>query len=178
MDIFTAIKDRRSIRKFKPEAVAEATLQQVFTAAQLAPSWANTQVTRFYLISDTDIKQKVADCIASGNPSYAASHDAPHLIVVASKKGVSGYKRGEASTVKGDSWYMFDAGLACQNLSLAAHALGLGTVHVGVVDTDQVHQILNLPPELEVIELIPIGYPDQEVKMPRRIELEELVTRV
>ncbi|MGE5403877.1 MAG: nitroreductase family protein [Candidatus Saccharibacteria bacterium] len=68
--------------------------------------------------------------------------------------------------------------LACQNLTLAAPALGLGTVHVGVVDTDQVHRILNLPPEIEVIELIPIGYPDQESKMPKRIELDELVTRI
>lgn len=177
MELFQAIRERRSIRKFKPEAVDEEKLQQVFSAAQLAPSWANTQVTRFYLISDPEILQLVADCIAQGNPSYVACHEVPHIIVVAAKKGVSGFKKGEPSTVKGDSWYMFDAGLACQNLSLAAHALGLGTVHVGVVDTDQVHKILNLPPEIEVIELIPIGYPDQESKMPRRIELDELVTR-
>ncbi|MGE5450140.1 MAG: nitroreductase family protein [Methanomassiliicoccales archaeon] len=178
MDLFQAISERRSIRKFKPEAVEEEKLQQLFTAAQLAPSWANTQVTRFYLISDPEVKNQVADCIAPGNPSFTASHDAPHLMVVAAKTGISGFKKGEASTVKGDTWYMFDAGLACQNLTLTAHALGLGTVHVGVVDTDQVHRILNLPPEIDVIELIPIGYRDQEPKMPRRIDLDELVTRI
>lgn len=177
MDVFDVIKERRSIRKYKPQTVEEEKLVQVFTAAQLAPSWANTQVTRFYLISNPEVKNQVADCVAQGNPSYAASHDAPHLIVVAAIKGISGFKRGEASTVKGDTWYMFDAGLACQNLSLAAHALGLATVHVGVIDTDKIHEILNLPGEQEVIELIPLGYPDQEAKMPRRIELDQLVTR-
>lgn len=178
MDLFEAIRDRRSIRRFKPQPVEEEKLRMIFDAARYAPSWANTQVTRFYLVSDPELKKKVADCIASGNPAEKGAHECPHIIVVAAKKGISGFKKGVASTVKGDIWYMFDAALACQNLTLAAHALGLGTVHVGVVDTDRVHDLLGLPPEIDVIELIPIGYPDQDAKMPKRLEIDDIVTRL
>jgi nitroreductase len=176
MDLYDAIKERRSIRKFKPEPVEQEKFDKIFDAARLAPSWANTQVIRFYLVNDPEKRRQVVDCIADGNPAKKGAYDAPHMIVVAGKKGVSGLKRGEAVTVKGDIWYMFDAGLACQNLTLAAHEQGLGTVHVGVVDTNAVHRVLGLEDNMEVVELMPIGYRDQEPSMPRRVELEELVT--
>lgn len=72
---------------------------------------------------------------------------------------------------------MFDVALAVQNLTLAAHSLGLGTVHVGALDARKVAQILNVPQGVVVVEVLPLGYSAREGRTPRRKELSELVFR-
>jgi len=59
----------------------------------------------------------------------------------------------------------------------AAHALGLGTVHVGRFDAQKAAQILNVPQDVVVVEMTPLGYPAKEAKTPPRKELPELVFR-
>ena len=70
---------------------------------------------------------------------------------------------------------MFDIALAMQNLMLAAHSLGLGTVHVGQFDAEKVAAVLEVPEGFSVVEMTPLGYPDQEAKVPPRRELSEIV---
>jgi nitroreductase len=70
---------------------------------------------------------------------------------------------------------MFDVALAMQNLALAAHALGLGTVHVGLVDAKKAAEILRLPAGMVFVEMTPLGYPNEEPKAPARKALEEIV---
>lgn len=70
---------------------------------------------------------------------------------------------------------MFDLGLAMQNLVLAAHSLGLGTVHVGAFDDRKAAEILGVPEGFALVEMTPLGYPDGESRAPARKELSELV---
>ena len=84
--------------------------------------------------------------------------DAPLIIVLCALRGVSGYHRGEVTTDK-DDWFMFDVGLAVQNLCLAAHGLGLGTVIVGLFDHQKAAQILGVPKKVEVVAMTPLGSP-------------------
>jgi nitroreductase len=70
---------------------------------------------------------------------------------------------------------MFDVALAMQNLALAAHSLGLGTVHVGLVDARKAAEILGLPDGVVFVEMSPLGYPAEEPKGPPRKELSEIV---
>jgi nitroreductase len=70
---------------------------------------------------------------------------------------------------------MFDVALAMQNLTLAAHSLGLGTVHIGAFDARQAASILEVPPGFCIVEMTPLGYPDQEAKDRPRKELSEIV---
>ncbi|MGB5882552.1 MAG: nitroreductase family protein, partial [Desulfobulbales bacterium] len=86
----------------------------------------------------------------------------------------SGYYNDEYPTKFGD-WFMYDLGLATQNLCLAAHDSGLATVIVGLFDQDKVGKIIKLPVEHEVLVLIPLGYPDHEPSPPKRRELHEFV---
>jgi len=72
---------------------------------------------------------------------------------------------------------MFDVALAMQNLTLATHSLGLGTVHVGRFDAQKAAQILNVPQGVVIVEMTPLGYPEKEEKAPPRKELSELVFR-
>ena len=80
----------------------------------------------------------------------------------------------ELATDKGD-WYMFDVALAMQNLVLAAHSLGLGTVHSGLFDAKKAASILRVPEGFCVVSMTPLGYPDREPRPVPRKELSEIV---
>ena len=72
---------------------------------------------------------------------------------------------------------MFDLGIAAQNMALAAHALGLGTVHVGAIDHKAAAKILGVGEGFEVVELLPLGHPAFQPKAPARKGLDAFVTR-
>jgi nitroreductase len=81
---------------------------------------------------------------------------------------------GTPSTDKGGSWYMYDTALATQNLCLAAHALGLGTVIIGMFDAKKAAEILKVPEGFAVVVLVPLGYPAQPGRPSTRKELSEI----
>ncbi len=173
MDILEVTKARRSIRKYKTTPVSDESLETVLEAARWAPSWANTQCWRFVVARDSDVKAKLADALGE-NYSYDAVKEAPVVIVACAELGKSGYSQGVPATDKGD-WFMFDVALAMQNLALAAHSLGLATVHVGRFDAKQAEAILGVPQGFCVVEIMPLGYPDQERNPRPRKELSEIV---
>jgi nitroreductase len=178
VDVMEAITTRRSIRRFKSTPVSDETLSKVLEAARLAPSWANTQCWRFIVVRDTKLKMGLADTLigysvegspeARPNGAAESLKQAPVVIAVCAQLGRSGYFRGKASTNKGD-WYMFDTALAMENLVLAAHALGLGTVFVGLFDADKATRLLGVPQGFALVALTPLGYPDEKPEpRPRR----------
>ena len=172
MDLVQAIKERRSVRKFKSDPVSDELVTTVLEAGRWAPSWANTQCWRFIVVRDDQIKADLAETKGRGNPAAEAIKNAPVTIVICGELGTSGYYKGEAPTNKGD-WYMFDTALAAQNMMLTAHSLGLGTVPVGLFNAAEVAAILELPPNVQVVILLPLGYPDEDPRAPRRKELSE-----
>ncbi|MFC2001338.1 nitroreductase family protein [Chloroflexota bacterium] len=174
MEVLEAIKTRRSIRKYKPDPVDDKTLETVLEAARWAPSWANTQCWRFVAVRDSNIKAELADTFEVPNAALEAIRNAPLVIVACAELGKSGFYEGTPFTDKGD-WFMFDVALAMQNLVLAAHSLGLATVHVGRFDARKAASVLGVPEGFCVVEMTPLGYPDQ-VRDPRsRKELAEIV---
>jgi len=183
MEVLEAIKTRRSIRRYTADPVDDETVQKVLDAARWAPSWANTQCWRFIVVRDSDIKSKLVAVLTSisaerVNAATRAIGNAPVVIVACAELGKSGYSHGELEgpvTDKGDFWYMYDVALAMQNLTLAAHSLGLGTVHVGSFDAKKVAAILGVAEGYCVVAMTPLGYPDQEPAPRPRKELSEIV---
>ena len=171
-DLMDVIKGRRSIRRYQEKDISEAVLDRVLEAARWAPSWANTQCWHFVVVRDADIKKKIQEAVSPRNPSSKAIINAPVLLVVCGQLKRSGYYTDQYPTKFGD-WFMYDLGLATQNLCLAAHDLGLGTVIVGLFDHDRVGEIVKLPEAHEVLVLIPVGYPDHEPSAPKRREVSE-----
>jgi nitroreductase len=112
------------------------------------------------------IRRKLQETVPPRNPAFAAIVDAPVLFAMCARKGLSGMI-GDAMATKFGDWFMYDLGLATQNLCLAAHSLGLGTVVVGWFDHDQANAILNTPSEVEVVTLIPLGHRNQKGKVPK-----------
>lgn len=168
MHIQQAIKERRSIRHYTPEMPSPDLVNQVLEAARWAPSWANTQCREFIVIADTAIKEQLAGTLPDKNPARQAMLHAPLIIAACARSGVSGYFKGQTVTDKGD-WLMFDTALALQNLTLCAHALGMGTVHVGFFDSRKAGEILKVPSQTTVVELLPLGFPaDAGIRTPRK----------
>ena len=184
MEVLEAIKTRRSIRHYKPDPVDDETLRKVLEAAQWAPSWANVQCWRFIVVRDNNIKVELANSLvktvkkpdgAVYNPAFNAITQAPVVIIACAELGRSGISPdGTPDTDKGD-WFMFDVALAMQNLALAAHALGLGTVIVGALDTKKAADILHVPAGYCVVAMTPLGFPAREGKAPPRKELTDIV---
>ena len=177
MEVLEAIKSRRSIRRYKTTPVDDKTIEQVLEAARWAPSWANTQCWRFIVVRDDNVKAELASTLTPNNPAADATRNAPVVIVACAELKRSGCYRGEPVTDKGGSWFMFDVALAMQNLTLVAHALGLGTVHIGAFDAKKAADVLGVPEGFCVVEMTPLGYPDHEAKATPRKELSEIAFR-
>jgi nitroreductase len=182
MEAMEAIKGRRSIRKYTSRPVDDKTLNTVLEATRQAPSWANTQCWRFIVVRDRQIRNELADTaidVAKGraNRGAEAIRTAPMAIVVCAELRKAGYytKGGKAPVTDKGDWYMYDVALAMQNLTLAAHALGLGTVHVGAFDAIKVAKILGVPEGFVVVSMTPLGYPDESPQARSRKELSEIV---
>lgn len=176
MDVIQAIRERRSIRKFKPDPVSDDLVNVVLDAGRWAPSWANTQCWRFVVVRDQNIKEELAETKGRGNPAGEAIRTVPVTIVVCAELKKSGFYKGEAPTDKGD-WFMFDCALAAQNMMLAAHSLGLGTVPVGLFDAAKAAEVLGVPAGMAVVLMLPLGYPAETPVAPRRKELREIVVQ-
>ncbi len=166
------IKGRRSIRKYEDKDVPTELLNKVLEAVQWAPSWANTQVWDVVVVKDRSLKEKLQETIVPKNPATKAIVDAPVVLALCGKLGASGYYYGQVTTKHGD-WFMFDLGLATQNLCLTAHDLGLGTVIVGLFDHDKAAEALKIPEGFELAALIPLGYPAKVGQAPKRKDVTE-----
>ncbi len=169
-DCLEAIKTRRSIRKYEDKDIPEDVMHSILDSARWAPSWANTQCCDLVVIREKSIREELQKIVSKGNPSTLAIVNAPVLLAVCGKLKSSGYYKGQAPTKFGD-WFMYDVGIATQNICLAAHALGVGSVIVGLFDHDKAKEILKAPDDMEVITLIPLGYPAQNPSAPKRREL-------
>ena len=187
MELLEAIKQRRSIRQYKEDPVDDKAIESILEAGRWAPSWSNTQCWRFIVVRDADIKAEVAKSLVkfeirgelSENPGIKIINKVPVLIVVCAEMGKSGGPpgrqdaSGEFITDKGD-WFMFDTALAVQNMVLAAHGLGLGTVIIGTFDAAKAEKALGVPEGFRVVTLFPVGVPLKEGKAPPRKEIREI----
>jgi nitroreductase len=174
MELMDAIKGRRSIRKYKSDPVPEEMLRTILEMVRWSPSWANTQCWEVVVVKDPKVKSELANTLTPTNPARSAMIDAPLAIVLCGKRGVSGFKKGEATTVKGD-WLMFDTGIAMQTLCLTAYSLGLGTVVIGLFDHKKAEEVLGVPADREVVAMTPLGHPAAESVTPKRKEISEFV---
>ena len=172
MDVHDCIRTRRSMRKYTEDPLPKEKLERVLEAIQWAPSWVNLQPWEVIVVDDPAVKAALQEAVAESNPSRKAVVGAPVILAVAGRTGKSGYYGQKPATVHGD-WVMFDIGIACQNACLAAWAEGLGTVHLGLFDHEKAAKVLNLPPDVKLFELIPLGSPAKEGKAPPRKNIVE-----
>ncbi len=171
------IKERRSIRQFKEDKIDHALLSEIIETASYAPSWKNTQITR-YIAIEGELKDKIA---AEGTAPFPNNgkiiQSAPMLIAVTVVKNRCGYERdGSFTTPRKDTWQMFDAGIASQTFCLAAHEKGIGSVILGIFDQAKIESLLQIPDEQELVALIPVGYAAEAPAAPKRKAVDDLLS--
>ncbi len=167
---------RRSIRQFTEQPVSHEMLADIVQTASYAPSWKNTQITR-YIAVEGETKSRLAQCTSLYRGNAAIMENAPMVIAVTIIKNRSGFERdGSFSTVKGDGWQMYDAGVASEAFCLAAYEQGLGTVIMGLFDVEDAAKVLALPEDRELVALIAIGHPAAQPQAPGRKPVEELLS--
>lgn len=168
MELYEALEDRRSIRKYTADPVSDETLQKLLRAAGIAPSWKNNQCWRFIVVREQSRKQKLAGSLPDGNPCKKAIAEAPVVLVLCADPRTSGRQDGK-------DYYLLDAGLAMQQLMLAAHTEGLGTCWVAWFDEAKARSACNIPEPYRVVALTPLGVPAHRPSPRPRKELEEIV---
>lgn len=177
MDAITMIKERRSVRKFKDEKVDRQTMREIVNIAKWAPSWVNYQIARYTLVDDEEIIKELANEGVNGFVyNIDTLKNAKGVAVLSFVKGKSGKLDDKYATSKENSWEIFDAGIACQTFCLAAHAKGVGTCIMGVIDEKSIAEIVNLPKEETVAALIVYGYEDGKHAVPtQRKDVDEIM---
>ncbi len=178
METIKCIKERRSIRKYQDKKIPHEVIDEIVEAAAYAPSWKNTQVTRYLVTEDREKMNAIADgCVLGFSYNIDTIRNAAALVIVTMIEGRSGMEKdGSATTSKGADWGVFDTGIATQTFCLAAHDKGVGTVIMGIFDEDKVGETVSVPQGQKVAALIAMGYPAEQPKAPRRKNAEELVT--
>lgn len=176
MDVLEAIRKRRTIRVYKASPVDEKTLDTILEAGRLAPSWGNSQTWRFVVVKDTSVITQIAEnAVRPGNRGMNAVKTAPIVIAACAELNKAGYRDGQPATDKGGYWYMFDAGLALENMVLAAESFGLGTLFIGGMDAKKAESILGVPQGYACVILMVLGYPDEQPEARPRKEAAEVV---
>lgn len=192
------IKERRCIRKFENRPVSTEDLEQIIEAARLAPSGTNRQPWRFVMLSSKEEKEKIAGfviqpfvveapvvfvcCLDRG--AYTRSLVEKRLNELVQSNVVSEEAAGfiynrkmpeQVEDVVIPASAYIDLGIAVEHMVLMATALDLGSCWVRLFNPKQVHETLRLPAEIEVVALLPVGYPAQSPPPRPRLSRDEIM---
>ncbi len=168
MDVFEAIKGRRSVRAYTHQEVSEEIVKRLIDAARWAPSAGNVQPWEFIIVRNPEIKHRLA--VAALNQTFI--EEAPVVIVVCADEARSSRAYGS----RGATLYCLqDTAAATQNLMLAAYALGLGTCWVGAFREDKASEALKLPSHIRPVAIIPVGYPAETPSARARRSMETII---
>ncbi len=148
MDVYTAISTRKSVRAFQDRDVPEELVLRLLEAARLAPSASNRQEWRFVVVRNQETRKRLA--IAANRQMFVG--EAPVLIICCAETD------GHVMTC-GQQCYPIDVAIAIDHLTLCAVSEGLGTCWIGAFDERKVKEILDIPKGIRIVELLPLGYP-------------------
>lgn len=158
MEVFETIKNRTSVRKYKPEQITEEKIDMLIEAGRLAPTAANQQRYKLVIIDDEDIKKRLS--VACNNQTFVGT--ASHVI---------------AGTSDQDwKWNQVDLAIVLEHIVLEAKELGLGTCWIGAFNEQEVKKILDIPENIKVVALLTIGVPDEVPRHTSRKKVEDLVS--
>jgi len=179
MEFDQIVRKRRMVRNFQPKPVSHDTVTRVLQFAQRAPSAGFSQGWAYVVITESTLRKNVGR-IQGEDDFYAAKRfhkfvsEAPVLIVACTSEQLYHDRYREPDKLKNDGteiewpvpyWY-FDIGCACMLIFLAAVNEGLATAFTGVFRSDEMRQLLGIPPSFHPVGVISLGYPEKDVRSP------------
>jgi len=159
MEVFEAIRGRRSIRNFEDRPVGKEVLQRLIEAGIWAPSGGNAQTWRFIVVTEKHMLNKMKML------SPGLLGDPPAVIVVCQNRKEAERKGGRLGV---ELVSVMDTAMSAQNIMLAACALDLGTCPIASFHREGIQRLLRLPEEIFPHLLISVGYPKGAPNPPER----------
>ena len=157
MDVFDAIKNRRSIRTFLDKPVPEELIKKIIEAGQCSPSACNRQAWKFIVIDSLEVKERI---IKETTAFFVRK--APLLILVLYSNRTDNFEYKD---------HLLSAAMAVQNMQLAAYSLGLGSCCVNNLPIkSRLRSILNIPRYYDPVSLVCVGFPKVVPKPLKRKE--------
>ncbi len=148
MTFFELAKQRYSVRSFREDMIENEKLTRILEAGLTAPTACNRQPQRIFIVKRAELREKLASVCRY-------TFDAPVILVVGydrtrdwKNRLMQGYSSGET-----------DAAIVCTHMMLEAWELGIGSCWVGYFNADDVARALDLPADVRVTAMLPLGYP-------------------
>ena len=165
MDLFKAILERRSIRKYKDDPINDSALEKILDAARWAPNAGNYNSWRFVVVT-SPARKKLLINFCPGIDDVPAA-----FIVVCSKPTQQRLK--EATRLM----YMADCAIATQNICLAAYSLNIGSCVVVSFADRALREILDIPEDVQPRIIVTLGHPSEVPEPPERLPISEIAFR-
>jgi len=159
------LKERRSIRRYRPDPVPAEMVSKLLEAGRWAPSANNLQPWVFIVVRDEKIRTQVAQYAAYYAAPQAQVSQAPLLIVLCGVIRDRVYRE----------FLNGDVGLAGLQMMLQAKVMGLGTCWIGGLDRKAIAGILRIPDYLEIVSMLAVGFPAEDPEPRPRKPLGEIV---
>ncbi len=163
MTVIEAIQKRYSCRAYLDKPIEKDKLEKILEAAREAPSAKNLQDWRFVVTIDNDTKQRVADCT-----NHKDAFGRAGAIIAACSVCKEIMKCGQQIAP-------IDVAIALEHIALSATELGLATCWIGSFDTARVREVLEIPQDVAIIELMVLGYPENGSRQTTRVPLKNVV---
>ncbi|MBE6038813.1 MAG: nitroreductase [Anaerofustis stercorihominis] len=151
MKFLELAKDRYSVRKFDTRPVEDEKIASILEAAKVAPTAANRQPQKIYVLKSEESRKKLAEVCT-------CTFDAPVIFVIAYDKDAAWQNRLMPGYCSGET----DASIVCTHMMLQAWDEGIGSCWVGWFSSDQVKEALGLGENIVVSAILPVGYPAED----------------
>jgi nitroreductase len=185
-DFFDVVLSQRAARSFTSQDVDDATVARILTAATHAPTAENSQPFVFVVVRDPAIRASIGEITAQiwqgGARELETGRLSPAFLADVDQGAMGGCAAAPVLVVvAGDTRLTFAESLdsslfpAVQNLLLAAHALGLGSTltTLPTLGGNGLSELLDLPPEVRPVAVIPLGHLPKPLGPPRRLPISE-----
>jgi len=164
MELYDGLITRRSIRAFKPDPIDREMVEEMIRAGMYAPSAVNCQPWHFILIDEHSLMDRIMQI----HPYAGMLAEAQYVVLVC----------GDQNLEHAPGYWVVDCGAATQNILLAAHALGVGSVWLGLHPRekrkDEIRELFELPGPIQPFSLIALGYPNEQKPVPERFKKERI----
>jgi nitroreductase len=160
LELFKGLITRRSIHKFKPNAVPQKLVDRIIEAARWAPSGGNAQPWKFIIIYDPVLREQLAQLFTWGK--HLGSAPLAIAVVVDPKE---------------TNYVVEDGSVATHNILLASHGIGLGGCWIAINENEEAAKsLLGIPHDQKLVSLVAIGYPDEKPSKTRKDAAEIIFT--
>jgi len=164
LSVLKLITERGSIRKYQSKPISKSDLLMILESARIAQSAANRQPWQFIVVTDKDVKDRLADVAhRPGSPRQTSIETAPAVIVCLANPEIDA------------NWYLIDLAIAIENMALTSWDLGIGSCWIGAFIEEDVKTVLTIPKNLRVVSLLTLGYADEKPRLKNRKALEEII---